>query len=95
MLFPTETLELWAAFALLAAVLLVFWPRHWLLWYGLTFMAAGFVYFPFVMAQRPNNYYAILEFFTSITAISSGLITAAVGMFRLVFSRSKAKETQL
>jgi hypothetical protein len=85
MLFPAETLMGWAAAAVLTGLLVWRAPRHWLLWGGLALMVSGAVYYPAVMAHRPQHYYALLEFLVSSLAFASGLVAAAVGAFRLLF----------
>jgi hypothetical protein len=82
MLLPTETLIGWVLSGLATALLVRRFPRRWLLWCGLGLIAAGAVYFPFVMLHRPPNYYAILEFLASCGAIGAGLLATAVGAIR-------------
>jgi hypothetical protein len=93
-LFPTAALVTWTLLAVLSAGLVWRWPRHWRIWCGLAIIGAGAVYLPAVMAIRPENYYALLEFLTSSMAVGAGLVLAAVGAFRLVSAASADPATE-
>jgi hypothetical protein len=84
MLVPVEALASWSLLAVLAALLVWRWRRHWLIWCGLAVATAGAVYMPSVMAHRPEHYYALLEFLASTTAAGAGLVMVAVGVVRLL-----------
>lgn len=81
MLLPAEALGGWTAVAVVTALIVRRYPRYWLLWCGLALAAAGAIYLPAVMAHRPPNYYALLEFLVSIVALAGGLVAALVGGF--------------
>ena len=49
---------------------------------------------PVVMANRPPNYYALLEFLASAVAIGGGLVAAGLAGFRLLNSRPAQVEDQ-
>ena len=93
MLIPAEALAGWAVVAVLAAVLVWQSRRHWLLWCGLAVAAAGAIYHPTVMANRPEHYYALLEFLASSLAVGAGLVAAAVGGIRLLSAGSGRSPT--
>ena len=88
MLFPVEVLAWWAAVAAVVALLMWRYRRARLIWLGLGLMAAGVAYFRTVMAHRPPNYYALLEYLASCLAEAVGLILAVVGGWRLWSARS-------
>jgi hypothetical protein len=74
MLFPNDALIGWAVIAVPTAIAVWRWPRNCMIWLGLAIAAAGFVYAYGVMANRPHNYYAILEVYAGGFAIAVGLI---------------------
>jgi hypothetical protein len=80
---PQEALLGWAAVAAVATLLLWRARRRWLLWCGLAVAAAGAIYYPAVMAHRPQHYYALFEFLASSLAVGAGLVAAVAGALGL------------
>ena len=68
---------------LVVAALLTYSRRYWPVWCGLGVAACGAIYYPFVMANRPPHYYALLEFLASSLAVGAGLVSAVVGVLWL------------
>jgi hypothetical protein len=87
-MFPWEALAGWLAVAILAGSLARRFRRWSLVWCGLGVAAAGMIYYPSVMAHRPQYYYALLEFLASSTAIGAGVVITFVGTLRLLSSGS-------
>ena len=87
MMFPTEVLAWWATVAAMAALLMWRFPRARLVWLGLAVIAAAIAYFRTVMAHRPPNYYALLEFLASSFAGGGGFVFVVVGAFWLLTTR--------
>ena len=72
MLLPNDALIGWAAIAVPTAIAVWRWPRNRAIWLGLAIATAGFVYAYAVMANRPHNYYAILEVYAGGFAMAVG-----------------------
>jgi hypothetical protein len=87
-MFPWEALAGWLAVAILAGSLARRFRRWNLVWCGLGVTIAGVIYYPSVMAHRPQHYYALLEFLASSFAFGAGVVIAFVGVLRLRSSGS-------
>jgi hypothetical protein len=87
MMFPLEVLAWWAVVAVVTALLAWRFPRARLVWLGLAVIAAATIYFRTVMAHRPPNYYALLEFLASSFAGGGGFVMATVGGFHLLTAK--------
>jgi hypothetical protein len=74
MLLPNDALIGWGMIAVPTALAVWRWPRNRVTWLGLAIAAAGFAYAYTVMANRPANYYAILEVYAGGFAIAVGLV---------------------
>jgi len=80
MLLPMDALVGWGVIAVPTAIAVWRWPRNRVIWLGLAIAVAGFVYAYTVMANRPHNYYAILEVYAGGFAMAVGVIMIAASL---------------
>jgi hypothetical protein len=80
MLLPVDALIGWGVIAVPTAFAAWRWPRNRVIWLGLAIAAVGFVYAYTAMANRPPNYYAILEVYAGCLAIAIGLVMVVASL---------------
>jgi len=80
MLLPNDALIGWAVIAVPTAIAVWRWRRLRVIWLGLAIAAAAFGYAYTVMANRPHNYYAILEVYAGGFAIAVGIVMVAASL---------------